>query len=161
MDKHDTLLLAGGSKEHRAAMRAILSEHYNLLEAAGSSQTLRLLEQNFDCIAAVLLDITGPGALERNDTSWEGLAPFLKEIPLIAISPDDSPEILSRAFDFGASDVIPVDYDGDAMRQRIDNIVERLDGYLSRNSEDGAFTTEILLPQVCHSSPNLNHSSPK
>lgn len=30
---------------------------------------------------------------------------------------------------------------------RIDAIVERLDGYISRNSEDGAFTTEILLPQ--------------
>ena len=32
--------------------------------------------------------------------------------------------------------------------QRIDAIVERLEGYISRNSEDGAFTTEILLPQV-------------
>ncbi len=31
---------------------------------------------------------------------------------------------------------------------RIDAIVERLGGYLSRNSEDGAFTTEILLPQT-------------
>lgn len=31
---------------------------------------------------------------------------------------------------------------------RIDNIIARLDGYLSRNSEDGAFTTEILIPQV-------------
>lgn len=31
---------------------------------------------------------------------------------------------------------------------RMDAIVERLGGYLSRNSEDGAFTTEILLPQV-------------
>ncbi len=31
---------------------------------------------------------------------------------------------------------------------RIDAIVKRLDGYLSCNSEDGAFTTEILLPQV-------------
>ena len=31
---------------------------------------------------------------------------------------------------------------------RVDAIVERLDGYLSRNSEDGAFTTEILFPQV-------------
>lgn len=31
---------------------------------------------------------------------------------------------------------------------RIDEIVERLDGYISRNSEDGAFTTEILLPQI-------------
>ena len=30
---------------------------------------------------------------------------------------------------------------------RIDQIVERHDGYISRNSEDGAFTTEILLPQ--------------
>lgn len=31
---------------------------------------------------------------------------------------------------------------------RIDSIVERLGGYISRNSEDGAFTTEILLPQM-------------
>lgn len=30
---------------------------------------------------------------------------------------------------------------------RIDNIIERLGGYLSRNSEEGAFTTEILIPQ--------------
>jgi len=30
---------------------------------------------------------------------------------------------------------------------RIDNIVERYGGYISRNSEDGAYTTEILLPQ--------------
>jgi len=30
---------------------------------------------------------------------------------------------------------------------RIDGIVERLGGYTSRNSEDGAFTTEVLLPQ--------------
>ncbi|WP_294498776.1 ATP-binding protein [uncultured Gemmiger sp.] len=31
---------------------------------------------------------------------------------------------------------------------RIDNIIDKLDGYLTRNSEDGAFTTEILIPQV-------------
>lgn len=31
--------------------------------------------------------------------------------------------------------------------KRIDNIIKKLDGYLSCNSEDGAFTTEILLPQ--------------
>ena len=30
---------------------------------------------------------------------------------------------------------------------RIDTVVERLGGYLKRASEDGAFTTEILLPQ--------------
>lgn len=30
---------------------------------------------------------------------------------------------------------------------RMDSVIDRLGGYLSRNSEDGAFTTEILLPQ--------------
>lgn len=30
---------------------------------------------------------------------------------------------------------------------RIDNIIARQDGYLNRSSEDGAFSTEILLPQ--------------
>ncbi len=30
---------------------------------------------------------------------------------------------------------------------RIDDIIARYKGYISRNSEDGAFTTEILLPQ--------------
>ena len=31
---------------------------------------------------------------------------------------------------------------------RIDAIIERNSGYISRNSEEGAFTTEILLPQI-------------
>lgn len=44
---------------------------------------------------------------------------------------------------------------------RIDDIIHRLDGYISRNSEDSAFTTEILLPQACNSSPDLNHTSLK
>lgn len=30
---------------------------------------------------------------------------------------------------------------------RVDQVIERMGGYLSRNSEDGAFTTEVLLPQ--------------
>lgn len=42
---------------------------------------------------------------------------------------------------------------------RMDSVVERLGGYLSRNSEDGAFTTEILLPQEYSSSPKTNNSS--
>ena len=31
---------------------------------------------------------------------------------------------------------------------RIDSVVKKLGGYLSVNSEDGAFTTEILLPEA-------------
>ncbi len=44
---------------------------------------------------------------------------------------------------------------------RMDAVIERLGGYISRGSEDGAFTTEVLLPQVCNSSPENDNSSPK
>lgn len=44
---------------------------------------------------------------------------------------------------------------------RIDSIIDRLGGYISRNSEDGAFTTEILIPQGDISSPENDDSSPK
>ncbi len=37
---------------------------------------------------------------------------------------------------------------------RIDTIVKRLEGYISRNSEDGAFTTEILIPLTEEQSNN-------
>ena len=30
---------------------------------------------------------------------------------------------------------------------RVDTVIERCQGYINRNSEDGAFTTEVLLPQ--------------
>jgi two-component system, LytTR family, sensor histidine kinase AgrC len=39
---------------------------------------------------------------------------------------------------------------------RVDDIVARYGGYISRNSEDGAFSTELMLPVVgqnCNSSP--------
>ena len=44
---------------------------------------------------------------------------------------------------------------------RTDNVIKRLNGYISRNSEDGAFTTEILLPQGENSSPENGNLSPK
>ena len=124
MDKHDTLLVAGGNKEHRQMLRHILSEGFNLLEAAGTTQAMRLLDQNMDCIAAILLDITEPSAIDATETGKQKFTDVIQEVPLIIISTDDSPEILSQAFEFGASDVIPMHYDGEAMRQRIENIVD-------------------------------------
>ena len=44
---------------------------------------------------------------------------------------------------------------------RIDSIIERLDGYLSRNSEDGAFTTEILIPQLSESDGKAQQAKPE
>lgn len=41
---------------------------------------------------------------------------------------------------------------------RIDRIVEKYEGYINRQNEEGVFATEILLPLSRHSGSILNHS---
>jgi len=59
MVKHDTLLICSPIKEHRQNLREIFSGAFHLLEASSVNQMLLLLRQNQDCIASLLLDVTG------------------------------------------------------------------------------------------------------
>ena len=123
MDRHDTLLLACEDPETRKYLRSILGESYHLLEARNGSQMLALLEQNIPCIAAVLVDISPKGMLDKalSDHAQESL---MKRVPVIALTDVDSPEVLDRSFALGATDVIPLHYEPYAMLCRIQNIVE-------------------------------------
>lgn len=124
MIKHDTLLLSGGTPENRKMLRSILEGSYNLLEALNIQQTLLLMEQNVDCIAAVLMDITGPETYHRELLTQIQASTLFQDVPVIIIAPNDSHEILAMAFSYGSADVIPIDYDQYAMLRRIENIVE-------------------------------------
>ena len=74
-----------------------------------------LLQQNRSIVAAVLFDID---VWEDTDVA------MLETIPSIVIAKDNSPELLHRGFDRGASDVIPMDYDSGSMLRRIETIVQ-------------------------------------
>lgn len=124
MTQHDTLLLACGTAKNRKMLRTILGESYNLLEAANSQQTVLLLQQNIQCIAAVVLDITNPGTIRQQVLEHPDAVSLFSQIPVIVIIPDDSADALGTAFDYGAADAIPLHYDSFAMVRRIENIVQ-------------------------------------
>ena len=111
MDKHDTILLACGTADHRRQLRSVLQERYNLLEADNTQQMLLLLGQNVDCIAALVLTLTVPekvdvALLERDDKSA-----ILKRVPTILVADRDTPALVNRGFEAGAADVIPMGYE--------------------------------------------------
>lgn len=124
MNKHDTLLIACGTRESRKLLRDVFSETYNLLEAGNAQQTMLLLEQNRSCIAAVLLDISGGSADEDTLDMREDLARLQEQIPIIVITRDDDVVTLDRCFSVGAADVIPLNYDPYAMVRRVENLVQ-------------------------------------
>ncbi len=124
MERHDTILLTCAEPENRRHLRYVLDEHYNLLEADNLRQCLLLLEQNQDCIAAVML------ASSSIDDPARPLLPFLSsgrtdsQLPVIVITEKEDDDSLQAYFRSGASDVIPLRYDSDAMLLRIDTIIQ-------------------------------------
>lgn len=123
MNKHDTLLLSCGTQENRRYMRHLLGERYHLLEAGNAQQTMLLMRQNQDCIAAMILDISTPQALDVSLLQEPEQAELLKSVPVIILCAEDSPDLLHRAFHCGAADVIPLDYEPYALLCRIEAIV--------------------------------------
>ena len=124
MDKHDTLLLVCSSTEERRFLGSVLRDSYNLLEARNSHQMQQLLHQNKNCIAAVVSDMGIWEKLTGEDPELTCDAGFMEQIPVIIISQDDSAQLLNQGFDYGAVDVIPIHYDGNAMVRRIETIVQ-------------------------------------
>ena len=124
MERHDTLLISSGSAENRAYLRAALDGGFNLLEAVNINQTMMLLQQNSHCVAALLLDITTMSDEEKMLIRKKENMQLLHMTQIIVFTEDDDTIRLNRAFNLGAADVIPIDYEPYAMLHRIENIVQ-------------------------------------
>lgn len=120
---HDTLLLASGTVQGRHALRSVLADGYNLLEAATDRQTMLLLEHNAHCIAAVLLDISSggvtPAVLEEMNRT-----PQLRFVPVVVLTPPQDPDAVGRILAMGAIEAMPADTESFVLLQRVRNIVE-------------------------------------
>ena len=123
MNGRDTLLLACGTAETRSDLRSIFQESFNLLETDNSQQTMLLLKQNHDCIAAVLLDIAASEKINASLLEKIRDIPKMDQIPVLIIAGEKNPELVSRAFELGATDVVFSDYDSVVLLQRVETIV--------------------------------------
>lgn len=124
MNKHDTVLIACGTAEHRAQLSSVLQERYNLLEADNTQQLLLLLRQNIDCVAALILAMTVPEKVDTQLLESSEAVLVLDRVPVILVDSSDTPELVNRGFEAGAADVIPLNYEPYAMLHRIETIVD-------------------------------------
>lgn len=123
MDKHDTLLICSTSAENRQLLRSVLGERYHLLEAGNGPQTMLLLRQNRENIAALVLDVSA-GAVQEDMLTQQQAQQILSSLPVVVIAKNDSNTVLRRALELGAADVIPLNHDPHAMLRRVETVVE-------------------------------------
>ncbi len=124
MGKHDTLLLACGTSEKRAVLRAAFEQKYNILEASSLNQAKMLLEHSYDYIAAVLLDISDFQITDLIEMNQITLSQEAFQIPLIVLTSQLDEHVAEHLFAKGISDIIMLPCFPVLLEQRVQAIIE-------------------------------------
>jgi len=121
----DTLLIVSDNAPDRATLREIFGDSFNLLEAESLRQAVLFLEQNIDCIAAVLVDLE-----EKDDEDVKAVNKAAQwgsdlEVPIISIiMPTGTGVKEELAFSRGASDVVIKPYTPFSIKRRVQVMVD-------------------------------------
>ncbi len=114
------ILIVDDSEMNRSILADMLSDQYEIVEAEDGVQALAALQKGLG-ISLVLLDIVMPnldgfGVLEAmNHNQW------IKDLPVIIISAENSPDQMERAYSLGAADFITRPFDALIVQRRVVN----------------------------------------
>lgn len=118
------ILIVDDMKINRVLLSNPFSSKYEVIEACNGLEALKIIEEQKDSIAIVLLDIMMPeidGYTVLKEMKARG---YLNTIPVIVVTTYDSIENEAGAFDLGASDIIAKPFEPSIIRRRVNNLVE-------------------------------------
>ncbi len=123
MKKKNTILIIDDTEMNRAMLADMLTENYEIIEAADGEEGVRILYQQHNDISLVLLDIVMPkmdgfevlAVMNKND--------WILRIPVITISAETSSTYIDHAYDLGATDYISRPFEEKTVQRRVRNTI--------------------------------------
>lgn len=117
------ILIVDDSEMNRAILAEMLGRDYIIHEAENGEEALQILRQYGTAISLVLLDIPMPvmdgfGVLQHMAAEY-----WIKDIPVIMISSDDSAAAVKKAYEMGVSDYISRPFDAQVVYRRVSNTI--------------------------------------
>lgn len=124
----------------------MLEDEYEVITCENGLQALELMEENYNELAIILLDLVMPvldgvGFLKALQNK-----PIMKDIPILVISGETNVETEIKCFDYGVFDFIKKPFDNRLVKKRIKNAV---DLYMYKNNleERVAEQTSVISEQ--------------
>lgn len=149
------LLIVDDAEMNRMILREMLSDEYEIIEAANGLEAVKQLQEHGKEISIVLLDIIMPELNGFDVLSHMVSTDLIDDVPVVMISGENSDDTVLRAYELGASDYIGRPFDARVVRQRVSNIMRlyarqrRLNALLSRQYYEREKANGILLDIMC------------
>lgn len=118
------VLIVDDMEVNRDMLIDILETDYGVLEAENGKQALEMIEEHLNELAVILLDLVMPEM-----DGWEVLdvlqkKDWMKKVPVLIISGEQSLQAEKKCFNLGVSDFIRKPFDDTLVRKRVHNIAE-------------------------------------
>lgn len=140
------ILIVDDSFINRELLTEMLEDEYEVITCENGLQALELMEENYNELAIILLDLVMPvldgvGFLKALQNK-----PIMKDIPILVISGETNVETEIKCFDYGVFDFIKKPFDNRLVKKRIKNAV---DLYMYKNNleERVAEQTSVISEQ--------------
>lgn len=121
--KKETLLIVDDSKFQRTVLKEMLHDAFELIEVTSGEECLELMENNYNDIDMVLLDLVMPGidgfeVLRRRQDMDN-----FRNIPVTVLTTSGSDRFHTEAFELGADEFIVKPVDAKIALTRINNVL--------------------------------------
>ncbi len=140
------ILIVDDSFINRELLTEMLEDEYEVITCENGLQALELMEENYNELAIILLDLVVPvldgvGFLKALQNKS-----IMKDIPILVISGETNVETEIKCFDYGVFDFIKKPFDNRLVKKRIKNAV---DLYMYKNNleERVAEQTSVISEQ--------------
>ncbi len=94
----DTIIIADDVAVNRAVLVRALQEKYNIVEAADGKETIKLISENLNRLAVILMDIKMPHIDGLQIMNLMNKKNYTKKIPIIIITGDTSEETMRMGY---------------------------------------------------------------
>ncbi|MBQ2115293.1 MAG: response regulator transcription factor [Lachnospiraceae bacterium] len=124
MRDRNKILIVDDKGINRYMLGEIFKDQYEIIEAPGGQEALYTIDEEYDNIAVMLLDIIMPvvdgfGVLEY--MKEEG---YIDKFPVVIVTDDSSEETSVKAFEYNVSDMVIKPFEPRIIKRRVQNIIE-------------------------------------
>lgn len=119
-----TVLVVEDSELNREMLRAMLEEHYNVLEAENGQVGLEILHQHYQNISIIVLDVQMPVMNGYEFLQAVNEDQLLQQVPILVATGSQIIDEEERCLEMGASDFVTKPYNRSIVLSRIGNIIK-------------------------------------
>ena len=118
------ILIVDDAEANRSILANMFHDQFNVLQAQNGVEALKVIEETENDFSIILLDLHMPVMNGFELLEILNQRGYMKQVPVILITGDDSADSEKKGYELGASDIIRKPFDPYIVRTRISNIVE-------------------------------------